>query len=352
MSHRPVLVPQPCQNTYEAILHTFQADKPLTPGQLNFLLWHAKQLSGAHFDPIIRAYKIGERCVHSFLVADELKNVESTHRFKEKLESLLQDQQHGIMAKFTIAQFQNLTAIEHIIHFVYFDGNRIVVESPLIRGKKAHAYFFQWGNIIGIVRYEIVREALISETDAIVYFELRNKRELTEFMHAFYLKYNADFELINEKQVILQELLHKLNLEKENLNKALVEKELLEKKDYLNKLPHEEPHFNPKLVEQEIAQNEKKYLDEIEQAEVLDAEKSDYELIEQQRLEQEQLKEEKLEKNNREIQEKEEERVKQQRSLQAKHIEEHIPDLHKDFNNRLSSIFPPRYQLNRPMPNK
>lgn len=322
MHFKPTLMLQPCHNSYASILHAFQQGKPLTNEQLNFLLWHARQLSNAHFDPILRIYKIGQSCVHSFLVADELNTQESTHRFKDKLEALLREQQHGVMTQFTLNQFEHLIAIEHIPHFVYFDGNRIVVDSPIFRGKKVHACFFQWGNIIGIVRFEVTRDAPIIDTNAYVYFEERNKRELTEFIHDFYLKYNADFELIQKQQIMLQEQLDKLNLEKEQLKKELLEKELLEKQALVNESPHHELHseppFNQFISEQERVQHEKEYQDKIANEELLETEKIDDELSEKKRLEQQRLAQKKL--------------------------EESIPDLHKDFTNRFSTVFPPRYQ--------
>lgn len=323
MHLKPTLMLQPCHESYAAILHAFQQGKPLSEEQLNFLLWHARQLSDAHFDPILRDYKIGKSCVHSFLVADELDTPESVSRFREKLEALLREQQHGVMTQFTLSQLNHLIAIEHIPHFIYFDGNRIVVDSPIFRGKKVHACFFKWGNIIGIVRYEVVRDAPLSETHAFVYFAESKKKELTEFIHDFYLKYNADFELIKKQQIMIQGELNKLNLEKELIQREVLEKELLEKHAIVNELPHYEMHSEPQmaqyLAEQSCLQHEKENLDKLVNENLLEEENINYELSEQKRVE-------------------------QLRSAQE-HMEIRIPDLHKNFTNSFSSVFPPRYQL-------
>lgn len=354
MYHQPSLILQPCQNSYADILLAFQSGKPLTVDQLNFLLWHARQLSTAHLDPVLKYYKIGQHrhyhsCIHSFLVADELDNKESTHRFQEKLESILQEQHHGIMAKFSLTQFEHLMAVEHIPHLVYFDGNRIVVESPLIRGKKAHAYFFQWGSIIGIVRYEIVREAPISETNAIVYFEERRKRELTEFIHDFYLKYNADIEFLINQQLELQERFHKLQLQKEIIQKEVLEKELLAYQQKLT-VASPAPHYQPaqidhtladQLQEQERLEHEKEFQQKILQEELLEAEELEEVLSEQQRLEKERIAQEKLEETI-----SEQKRLEKDQEEKEK-LKAQIPDLHKEYSP--SSIFPPRYVL-RPIP--
>ena len=334
MTYRPSLILQPCHNSYAAILHAFQSGKPLSAEQLNFLLWHARQLSSAHLDPLLKYYKIGKphtyqhSCVHSFLVADELENKESTERFKFKLECLLQEQHHGIMAKFTMIQFEHLMAIEHVPHLVYFDSNRIVIDSPLFRGKKAHVYFFQWGNIIGIVKFEVVKDAPIYETNALVYFEERRNRELTEFIHDFYLKYNADMELLNKQQYELQEQLRRFNLQNEMVQKDVLEKELLEYQNRLTEAENYEHLKNERLlnqhIEQERLENEKIYQEKLLQEELLEAQQQKEQLTEEKNLESQRVIEEKL--------------------------EAQIADLHKDPNYRPSTIFPPRYEMRPPFP--
>jgi hypothetical protein len=359
MNYRPNLIYQPCYYSYADILQAFQVGKPLKPEQLNFLLWHARQLSSTHLDPVLRYYKIGERhhhfpgCIHSFIAADDLLSRESVQRFKEKLETLLKNQHHGVMVKFTGEQLHNLMSNAQIEHIIYFDNNKLVVESPIFRGKRVHAYFFQVGNIVGIIRYELVKDALKSETDALVYFEELRKRELTEYIHEFYRKYNEDVELLKKQQFELQEILSKIQLDRNQLQddilqndmsqKAALENEFIEHQHRFVETPQYQTLPNEQMLPEHLfIQQRMQYENELQneslEAELEEVEQADTKLIEQKRLQNEQLQKQKLEQFIAEQNRLEKERVEKNR------YPTHIPDYHKEIY-KSPSIFPPRLEL-------
>lgn len=361
MNYRPNLIFQPCYYSYGDILHAFEAGKPLKPEQLNFLLWHARQLSGTHLDPVLKYYKIGEKhhhypgCIHSFLIADELNSQESSIHFREKLETLLRAQHHGVMVRFTGEQLSNFMTAQQIPHVIYFDNNKLVVESPIFRGKRVHAYFFQVGDIVGIIRYELVKDAPLSETDALVYFEELHKRELTEYIHEFYRKYNEDIELLKKQQAELQETLEKIQLDRHQQDKDALKKDLQQvtsiEQNFLDhqqkftetpqyKILPEDEVLRDHLLQQSL-EFEKQLQNESSEAELAEIETADAKIIEEKHLKDERIRKHYVEQY-----------IAYQNLLEQKRIENDIrktkiPDLHQF---QPSTTFPPRYELKLEIP--
>jgi hypothetical protein len=89
----------------------------------------------------------------------------------------------GIELHLTQQQFAEIRPI--ISKIMYFHGNQTLTGAPYFMGGVPHVFFFQWGNLLGVIRYTSAptEKALIG--DLLVYFEDLEDRTFEETMQEY-----------------------------------------------------------------------------------------------------------------------------------------------------------------------
>ena len=167
----------PAHDTYYHLLRAFQNGKPLSTEQLNFLYWHQHRLSSRNLDPLFPYYLINKKPTPFLLPQARLDRV-AIARLQAQLKAALDTTHPSVQIAFTPEQYEQFKTLTP--ELIYYHGNPTLTGAPLFPGGISRVDHFQWGNLHGVVKYELLEGENEIEGNILVYFEDMQERLLEE----------------------------------------------------------------------------------------------------------------------------------------------------------------------------
>lgn len=116
--------------------------------------------------------------------------LEDVATFYHSLDSLLSNRNANVVYELTPQQFAAIMPTLDVYLrnandqlMIYLHGNQILTGAPVIIGGYPHLDYFQWGNLYGVVKYEMEEGEEVNEANLLIYFEDRHERNLEQCMH-------------------------------------------------------------------------------------------------------------------------------------------------------------------------
>lgn len=180
---------------YEGITIKYAQGAPLSADQFNFLSNHEKYLSGHHLDHVTGYYlKSASRHrtnANSYLLHGNVLDESGAAHLKQRIEALIAEHRQPLSFQLKPEEFLQFRAAT-IHELIFFHGNQFLTGAPFYLGGVPYTIYFQWGNLFGVAKYEILPEEKVLKGNALIYFEDRHDRLLETCVH--------DYELLHTPQ--------------------------------------------------------------------------------------------------------------------------------------------------------
>lgn len=156
------------------IIRAYNEGKPLTSAEQHFLWMHYRELGG-YMEKVAKYYRLTDLQARAKLASFlRPQGVLNLHRLK----TMLADSPKGIELTLTPTEF--LTLKNNINELLYFHGNQVLTGAPFFAGGVPHIDFFQWGNLMGVVKNEELPGEKIITGNILIYFEDMKDRNLMQ----------------------------------------------------------------------------------------------------------------------------------------------------------------------------
>lgn len=170
---------------YDGIQICFENGAPLSADQYNFLYRHEKSLSGS-LDPLKKYYlkPYYQKKEASFLFHNDELNQENVKHLKTRLEALVVEKKHPLRFQLPAKQFLAFRAAT-IHELILYHGNQFLTGAPFHPGGIPYTLFFQWGNLFGVAKYQILPDEKELMGNVLIEVEDKGERLLEQYVHAY-----------------------------------------------------------------------------------------------------------------------------------------------------------------------
>lgn len=185
---QPTLSLHPIHASSAEILKCFATGKPLSAEQINFLDWHAKELSNENYDPIVRYYLDSEKRKTkktSFLLRYEIINSDAINDLKLRILASLNDKNDHVEIQLTEQQFMQFKQNAGY-DLLYWHGNQFITGPYLYPTRIPPMIYLSWGNFFCVIRYVALAIGKQLKPQMILYIEKKLDRTLDQCV----LEYN------------------------------------------------------------------------------------------------------------------------------------------------------------------
>lgn len=194
---KPTIVLQPIHNSSSDILRCFAIGKPLNSDQMNFLAWHEYELSSNTLDPIIQYYitylkKRKNKCYNNFLLPHEEMNLENIKKLKERIQLFIKEKYRQIAIP--LSQKQYLQFREANKELIWYD-TQFALHTHFFPSTTPPVLFFQWGKLLGVVKFVLIAGQKASMMNVVVYFEDMEHRDLKQCVAEYQHELNNEIAL-------------------------------------------------------------------------------------------------------------------------------------------------------------
>ena len=124
--------------------------------------------------------------------------------FYQRLNLFLQNRKTGIKIQMTTEQFAQLSPTFNELN--YFYGNQTLTGAPFVIGGVPRLDYFQWGNLMGVVKYVELAEEKNLKANLMIYFEDIGDRTLQQCFKDFLKHHAAILQPILPPSLLLPEL--------------------------------------------------------------------------------------------------------------------------------------------------
>lgn len=141
---------------------------------------------------------------YNFLLHKALLGPVDIKEFYQRLNLVLQNRKSGIKIQMTTEQFAQLSPTFNSLN--YFYGNQTLTGAPFVIGGIPRLDYFQWGNLMGIVKYVELAEERSLTANLLIYFEDMGDKTLQQCFKNF-IKYNSTIlQPIVQSKLLIPEL--------------------------------------------------------------------------------------------------------------------------------------------------
>lgn len=214
---KPTLIEQPTAGYVSHILRNFESGIPLSADQLNFLSNNEKFLSSYGLDPVLKYYLKSYQkkpASLSFIVPPQNITHLTTQQIKRSVQNLLKTRIGHVDLQMTLAQYAQLRSVG-MNELIFWHGNHFLTGAPFFPGGIPYVIYFQWGNLFGVVKFQVLPEEKVLKGNLLVYFEDMEDRSLYQCVREYEHKYKDELNL--EKQLRNQQQLSEKDREEESL---------------------------------------------------------------------------------------------------------------------------------------
>ncbi|HEU5281091.1 MAG TPA: hypothetical protein VFU82_03830 [Gammaproteobacteria bacterium] len=170
----------------ESIKVKFANGQPLSADQFNFIYRHEKTLSAHHLDAINTYYLKASRqkSESSFLFHGNALNQAGVKQLQKRIQALIAENSDHLSFQLkpeVFLQFRAATVNELIL----YHGNQFLTGAPFFPGGIPYTLYFQWGNLFGVAKYQMLPDEKDIKGNALIYFEDMHDRLLEECVHQY-----------------------------------------------------------------------------------------------------------------------------------------------------------------------
>src|SRR3990167_4377787 len=204
---KPSLLNEPYASRFSDILRCFENGKPLSSEQIHFLARYEKLLSSYKLDPVLRYYLKSQHYLAKKLPAITFSDTRFTHlsvqHIKQQVTQVLKENLSHVDLKMTPEQFAQFRLLS-IHELIFWHGNQFLTGAPFYPGGIPHVIYFQWGNLFGIVKMNVLSEERALRGNILIYFEDMHDRSLyacvKEYAHKEREELKLEESLIQQQQ--------------------------------------------------------------------------------------------------------------------------------------------------------
>jgi hypothetical protein len=185
---KPLLQLKNYPSGFSEIIKHFEAGKPLSSNQLNFIYSHQRALSNSVLDPVLRYYllehKLNPNKAIPLQVSRPDLTVASLQELKYDLHLLLRNQLTQVdleMSEEQFRQFKN-SGIEEL---VFWHGDHYMPATFYHQGSLQHRLYFQWGRMFGVVKFHFRVNGKHIEGKVLIFFQDMHEKTLKECIEAY-----------------------------------------------------------------------------------------------------------------------------------------------------------------------
>jgi len=167
---RPVLRLEPFGNSYHSILLAFKNGSPLTNQQINFLRRYQTKINDPTIDAVCKYYGISEKRVLTLNLKKRGWVALSPKELKEEITCALQEAPDYELQ----IDLQHLLLFKALLRYdlIFFTNNPLLL-SYLHADGLPHLDFFQWDDLLGVIKYDHV--------NVTIHFENKCGQNLADF---------------------------------------------------------------------------------------------------------------------------------------------------------------------------
>lgn len=171
---------------FEGIKIQFANGAPLTADQYNFLYRHEKALSAHHLDAINAYYLKSSKQApeSSFLFHGNALNQAGAKQLKMRIQALIAENSNHLSFQLKPEEFLQFRAAT-VNELILYHGNQFLTGAPFFPGGIPYTLYFQWGNLFGVAKYQILADEKDIKGNALIYFEDMHDRLLDECVHEY-----------------------------------------------------------------------------------------------------------------------------------------------------------------------
>lgn len=186
---KPTLTHRPNPGyAYEGITVKFAQGAPLSADQLHFLSNHEKYLSAHHLDHVTGYYLKSPfhrpTSASSYLLHGHALDEPGALHLKRRIEALIAEHRQPLSFQLKPEEYLQFRAAT-INELILYHGNQFLTGAPFYLGGIPYTIYFQWGNLFGVAKYEILPEEKALKGNALIYFEDRHDRLLEACVHEY-----------------------------------------------------------------------------------------------------------------------------------------------------------------------
>lgn len=180
---QPALTNKLVPHTFSDILKCFGEGKPLSAEQMHFLRWHQRALSSSIADPVLKYYLKSTRKQPqqklSVLFPKQKINDLTFQQIKQRVHTVLKNNLSHTDLKMTMQQYLQFKAAG-IDELIFWHGNQFLTGAPFFAGGLPYVVYFQWGNLFGVVKFQVLSEDKALKGNVLIYFEDMQERYLSQ----------------------------------------------------------------------------------------------------------------------------------------------------------------------------
>lgn len=193
---KPTLTHKPDANyAYEGITVRFASGAPLSADQLNFLHNHEAYLSQHHLDPVsryyLKPYRQKKEAENSFLLHGHTFTEAGLIHLKRRILALIQASTHGLSLQLKPEEFLQFRAAT-VNELILYHGNQFLTGAPFHPGGIPYTLYFQWGNLFGVAKYQVLPDEKNIKGNVLIYFEDMQERQLDDCVHHYQLEHRPE----------------------------------------------------------------------------------------------------------------------------------------------------------------
>ena len=187
---RNSLVLQPSHNTYRDLLEYFRQEKPLPPVLVNYLNWNYRNLDSRNFRSLLRYYQIPTAAKpYAFELHDEKLDSHVLKQLKKRLEIAAEETPSGVEMRLTPEQFAQLRAIAAVTNEIIFwhdsPYSPHLMGPRMFHGSIPHLVYIQWGDLLGVIKFEGVHRETEVPGNILIYFVSRRYRDTLQNLEEY-----------------------------------------------------------------------------------------------------------------------------------------------------------------------
>lgn len=158
--------------------------KPLTSAQRHFL-WFNQHKLGYEFEKISKYYQLTKPSSRSFIKPQDDLTASNIQVMYRRLNLMLASTSRSVELPLTPAQF--LALKNTFGELIFYHGNQVLTGAPFFAGGVPRVDFFQWGNLMGVVKYEELLSEKGIDGNFLIHFEDMKDRTMLQCIQDYQL---------------------------------------------------------------------------------------------------------------------------------------------------------------------
>lgn len=184
------------------IFKKFEAGKPLSSDQLNFITSHARALSNSTLDPVLRYYlkehQLRPDKALPLTLSEKNLSAPGFQQVKQNIHLLLRNNLTHVDLQMTPEQFQHFKKMGGE-ELQFWHGEYCLPSSLFYHSGLPYRVYFQWGRLFGVVKFQLLSCGKRVEGKVLIFLEDRHEKSLHECIQAYTHKRKDEERLENQR---------------------------------------------------------------------------------------------------------------------------------------------------------